>query len=106
MKLYYKLFNLDETCSVNDIKREYKKLIRIYHPDKNKNSKKSNNNFISIQNAYFFLLSKHENKIHTCEDILIQILHDYTISGDIYLDNTIKYYGENIEKILSKKFAK
>jgi preprotein translocase subunit Sec63 len=35
---YYKLLNIDPNSSIEDIKREYYKLAKKYHPDNNENS--------------------------------------------------------------------
>jgi len=36
---YYKLLNIDPNASVDEIKREYYKLAKKYHPDNNEESK-------------------------------------------------------------------
>lgn len=38
---YYKLLNLNSNCSVEEIKKEYYKLAKKYHPDNNENSSKN-----------------------------------------------------------------
>ena len=38
MKDLYNILNLDKDCSYDDIRKSYKSLVLIYHPDKNKNS--------------------------------------------------------------------
>ena len=53
----YSILNLDNKCSQADIKKSYKKLILIYHPDKNKNINTSEQ-FIKIKYAYDILNNK------------------------------------------------
>ena len=44
--------NLTLDSSLQDIKRQYKVLVKKYHPDANKNNIKSNNKLIEINEAY------------------------------------------------------
>ena len=43
---------------INNIKKAYKKLVKIFHPDVNKGSKKAEKNFKEINEAYKILLKK------------------------------------------------
>ena len=47
----YSLFNLDSTCDINELKKRYKKLSLIYHPDKNDDDEI----FIQLKRAYDIL---------------------------------------------------
>ena len=44
--------------SVDEIKKKYKKLVKIYHPDVNSNNSEAENNFKKINEAYKILLKK------------------------------------------------
>ena len=44
--------------SIEDIKKRYKKLVKIFHPDVNKNNIEAENNFKRINEAYKILLKK------------------------------------------------
>ena len=48
----FKKLNLTLDSSLQDIKRQYKVLVKKYHPDANKNNIKSNNKLIEINEAY------------------------------------------------------
>ena len=44
--------------NVNNIKKAYKKLVKLFHPDVNKNNKEAEKKFKEINEAYKFLLKK------------------------------------------------
>ena len=44
--------------NINNIKKAYKKLVKIFHPDVNKGSRKAEKKFIEINEAYKILLRK------------------------------------------------
>ena len=49
---YYELLGVSSTASANDIKKAYKKLAIIHHPDKNAGDLKAEENFKQINEAY------------------------------------------------------
>ena len=52
----YKILELDNRCTQEDIKNSYRKLALKWHPDRNpENSDESNNKFKDITNAYSIL---------------------------------------------------
>jgi molecular chaperone DnaJ len=51
-KDYYEILGLNKESSVDDIKKAYRSLAKKYHPDKNPNSKSSEEKFKDIQEAY------------------------------------------------------
>ena len=53
-----KIFNLSVPISVDDIKKKYKKLVKIFHPDVNNNNKEAEKKFKEINEAYKILLKK------------------------------------------------
>lgn len=57
MKDYYKILELDPSCSIEEIKQAYRRLAKKYHPDVNK-SANAHQKFIEISEAYEVLLHK------------------------------------------------
>ena len=51
-----KILGLSMPISVDEIKKKYKKLVKIFHPDVNDNDKEAENNFKKINLAYKVLL--------------------------------------------------
>ncbi|EUT85688.1 hypothetical protein PFAG_02722 [Plasmodium falciparum Santa Lucia] len=64
---YYKILNVDTDASVDDIKKSYKKIVLLYHPDKNthlcdEDKKRYTNIFRKIQEAYECLTNEVQRK--------------------------------------------
>jgi preprotein translocase subunit Sec63 len=53
-----KVLELKMPISVDEIKKKYKKLVKIFHPDVNANNKESEKKFKEITEAYKILLKK------------------------------------------------
>ena len=90
---YYKVLNLKSNCTKEEIRKRYKELCKIYHPDKNNGG---NKDFIDIKEAYDNLYDDDLRKKHNI----------YLIFGDIQFteeDYTLlnKYYNNIIN---SKEF--
>ena len=49
---FYEILEIPETANLDDIKKSYRKLSMIYHPDKNKNNPESTAKFQKISEAY------------------------------------------------------
>lgn len=56
MKNYYEILNISRNAEDNDIKKAYRKLSKIWHPDIN-NSPIAHSKFIEINEAYEILIS-------------------------------------------------
>lgn len=55
---YYRVLGLTRGCTVDDIKRSYRRIAREYHPDLNHNPG-ATDIFISATEAYEFLIANH-----------------------------------------------
>ena len=64
MRDYYKILRLKFGASDTEIKKQYRKLASIYHPDKNGSSKKSEEDFKVIANAYQTLSNKKSREVY------------------------------------------
>ena len=51
-KDYYKILNLDEKSSDDEIKKAYRRMSMLHHPDKNGNTEESKQAFQELNNAY------------------------------------------------------
>ncbi|HNT71401.1 MAG TPA: DnaJ domain-containing protein [Bacteroidales bacterium] len=55
------LLSLNNNATENDIKKKYKELAKIYHPDSN-TSESSADKFIQITEAYLFLINNKDSQ--------------------------------------------
>jgi curved DNA-binding protein CbpA len=72
---YYEILGLPVDSSVEEIKKAYRKKARLYHPDINP-SANAKDLFISITEAYEFLLTNHE-KIKSDDQAYYQAMEDW-----------------------------
>ena len=49
---YYKILNIDEKANEDEIKKAYRRLSMLHHPDKNGNTEESKHAFQELNNAY------------------------------------------------------
>lgn len=61
-KDYYKVLGLDKTATTEQIKKQYRKLARKYHPDVNPNNKEVEENFKNINEAHEVLSDPEKRK--------------------------------------------
>ena len=69
---YYNLLDLPPDSSTDEIKKAYRKMARLYHPDINP-SPDAKDKFIAVTEAYEFLISFHDKakeKEHTYEQAM------------------------------------
>lgn len=61
---YYKILNVTLVASETEIKKQFRKLATIHHPDKNGGSKKAEETFKIILNAYEILSNREKRAIY------------------------------------------
>jgi hypothetical protein len=88
----YQVFDLPEDVKASDLKTRYKKLVKKYHPDKNKNDPNAEERFKIISNAYGILSDP--NKRYLYDQKLIQERYSQSYSVGSYDDYQYQY-GEN-----------
>jgi hypothetical protein len=72
---YYEILDIPVNSSVEEIKKAYRKKARLYHPDINP-SPNAKDLFISITEAYEFLIANHE-KFQTDDQAYRQAMEDW-----------------------------
>ena len=72
---YYEILGLPVNSSIDEIKKAYRKKARLYHPDINP-APDAKDHFISITEAYEFLMSYHEN-IKSDDKLYQQAMEDW-----------------------------
>tara|TARA_Y100000389_G_scaffold204475_1_gene257261 strand:+ start:1802 stop:2572 length:771 start_codon:yes stop_codon:yes gene_type:complete len=95
----YKLLEVDETCSTEDIKRSYKRLCLKYHPDKCNSGDAEK--FIEIKRAYEELLRVKEANINFFI-IFFNFINTFGKCNDITIRLNIPLediYNESVKKI-------
>ncbi|KAI8336727.1 hypothetical protein BC941DRAFT_427918 [Chlamydoabsidia padenii] len=63
-KDYYKILDVPRDASKSQIKKHYKKLSRVYHPDKNRDDKQAEAKFMEISDAYSVLVDDEQRSIY------------------------------------------
>lgn len=125
---YYNILEINRNASQLDIKKAYKNLARIHHPDKNNKNKNNDTPFWKINEAYQTLSNKelkrdYDNKFNNNPDIFKNInklfnnkteiqsalLKEFIFNNiqnitnlDNLQDNMIHYFKHNFNSIISK----
>ena len=63
-KDYYKILEVEEDASEEEIKMAYRRLAKRYHPDLNKTDPKAKEKFIELHEAYDMLSDPRKRKIY------------------------------------------
>ena len=89
----YDILNVNNTNSIDDIKKSYKSLAMKFHPDRNLGDKEKEKKFKEIQEAYS-ILSNEEKKREIAENSaeIIQFL-EVRFSGDESEQKGIYFYS-------------
>ncbi|EGL38774.1 DnaJ domain protein [Parvimonas sp. oral taxon 110 str. F0139] len=70
-KDYYKILGVDKNANDSEIKKQYRKLAKKYHPDVNQNDEVASNKFKEINEAYEVLSDKEKENNMICLDQII-----------------------------------
>ena len=62
MEDYYKTLDVSENASQEDIKKKYRKMSLLYHPDKNPGNQEAEDKFKKISEAYQTIGDEEERK--------------------------------------------
>ncbi|KAI8089315.1 uncharacterized protein BX664DRAFT_296927 [Halteromyces radiatus] len=63
-KDYYKILDVPRDAGKSQIKKHYKKLSRVYHPDKNPDNKEAEAKFMELSDAYAILMDDEQRSIY------------------------------------------
>ncbi|MGB4292653.1 MAG: DnaJ domain-containing protein [Bacteroidales bacterium] len=72
---YYRILGLTRGCTVDDIKKSYRKIAREYHPDMNQDPD-AKDIFIAATEAYEFLMANH-SRIASAESEYERVMEDW-----------------------------
>src|ERR1035437_8920415 len=72
---YYEILGIQSNASIDDIKKAYRKMARMYHPDINP-APDAKDHFILVTEAYEFLLANHD-KIKLNEQAYHEAMEDW-----------------------------
>lgn len=103
MENYYDILGIAKTDDINEIKAAYKKQIKIFHPDKNKDSN-SVERFIQIKKAYEYLCDK--DKKNELDDKLniINIRKRYEKQRKDMINDLLKREKESKKTLNNKRY--
>lgn len=76
MKNYFAILELDETATGDDVRRAYRRLVKLYHPDAG-GSEEDQGRFIEITEAYDYLVDPARRRRHAAYLVHRQT-HTYT----------------------------
>jgi hypothetical protein len=97
----YKILNIKQDTTLNDIKKAYIKLAKIYHPDKNIN--KDNKKFQEINYAYNILINKESREKYNLMNNNTKSKF-YTFINDIINSNITDTLLDNFKINIDKEY--
>jgi len=103
MTNYYSILGLTKDASDSEIKAAFRKLAKIYHPDKNPNDPNSKAVFENILKAYHILLNPYSRKKHDY-DLTNKI--NYTVKKQPVSSSKQKDYSFTEEEFKRRQFYK
>lgn len=97
---YYKILEVSQNATKDEIKKKFRKLANIYHPDKNQNSQKATEYFKVVLNAYEVLHNEVKRKDY---DIRYNNFYKPKISNDNETVNQPENKTKDLKKSHSNK---
>lgn len=99
---YYLRLNLSQTATKEDIKKAYRKLALLYHPDKNKDTD-AHQKFIEINEAYLILNDVEARSRYDIEYYLYYgrkntVQHDTDNKDSIFQDDNLNKWSKNAKE--------
>jgi DnaJ-class molecular chaperone len=98
-KDYYKILNVEKNSSIDDIKKSYKKLALLYHPDKNKGDEEATNKFKELSEAYSVLSNDEKRKQY---DMLGNIDDEFDMEDPFSVFNNI--FHQHVNSFMNMKY--
>ena len=93
----YDILGVDKTASTEDIKKAYRKLSLLHHPDRNNGSDESKGRFQKIQNAYETLGNEEKRKQHDQpQPHMFQQGHGGGMHMNINPDEIFNFFSKNM----------
>ncbi len=96
MKNYYKILNVSNTATGNEIKKSYRKLAKKYHPDQNVGDESVAEKFAEVSEAYEVLSNEEERKKY--DDRLAGNRHSQNPFGRNSSSSSGSQNGANVNK--------
>lgn len=111
---HYEVLQIPRTATADQIKKAYLRLCKEVHPDRNRLTRESNNNFIRLNEAYKILSKPHEKREYDRKlNMGINITETYDYSPPrppgpkpddrIYKNYQQSYYGASQEERAEKE---
>ena len=94
-KKYYEILEIDKNATKEDIKKSYRKLSLIYHPDKNGNSQESINKFQDINEAYEVLSNPEKRMMYDNGSDGTMFPHDIPVDLNDIFSSLFQMNGMN-----------
>jgi DnaJ-class molecular chaperone len=98
-KDYYSILEIDKNASEEDIKKAYRKLALLHHPDRNTGNEKSSEKFNEISEAYSILGDKTKRNNYDSYGII-----DNDQFGEDPFNNFNEIFKEHINNFMNMKY--
>lgn len=100
---YYKILEVDKNSDISVIKKAYRKLAMVYHPDKNHGNKSAEDNFKKINEAYEILSDSKKRELY---DLYGHAGIDQSTASSSNYDSANINFGDIFSDIFGDMFGK